>query len=161
MGTSAVTLGFGYIVALDQPPLNLRTSLALIPLAYTLIALPFVVRSLLPALRGLNPRLREAAATLGASPGRVVAEIDLPIVGRSLLVAAVFAFTISLGEFGATLLLYRPQYPTMAVVIYRALSQPGLSNYGQALAMSTLLMLVCLAALLIIERARVGQIGEF
>ena len=161
LGTSAVTLGFGYIVALDQPPLNLRTSLALIPLAYTLIALPFVVRSLLPALRGLNPRLREAAATLGASPGRVVAEIDLPIVGRSLLVAAVFAFTISLGEFGATLLLYRPQYPTMAVVIYRALSQPGLSNYGQALAMSTLLMLVCLAALLIIERARVGQIGEF
>jgi thiamine transport system permease protein len=161
LGTSAVTLAFGYIVALDQPPLNLRTSPALIPLAYTLIAMPFVVRSILPALRGLNPRLRESAAVLGASPGRTLREIDLPIIGRAVLVAAVFAFTISLGEFGATLLLYQPRYPTMSVVIYRGLSQPGLSNYGQALAMSTLLMLICLAGLLLIERVRVGDIGEF
>jgi thiamine transport system permease protein len=49
----------------------------------------------------------------------------------------------------------------MSVVIYRGLSQPGLSNYGQALAMSTLLMLICLAGLLLIERVRVGDIGEF
>ncbi len=161
LGTSAVTLAFGYIIALDEPPLNLRTSLALIPLAYTLIATPFVVRSILPVLRGLNPRLRESAAVLGASPGRVLREIDLPIIGRAVLVAAVFAFTISLGEFGATLLLYQPRFPTMSVVIYRALGQPGLSNYGQALAMSTLLMLVCLAGLLLIERVRVGDVGEF
>ena len=66
LGTSAVTLGFGYIIALDQPPLNLRRSMVLIPLAYTLIALPFVVRSILPALRSLNPRLRESAAVMGA-----------------------------------------------------------------------------------------------
>jgi thiamine transport system permease protein len=161
LGTSAVTLAFGYIVALDQPPLNLRTSPALIPLAYTLIAMPFVVRSILPALRGLNPRLRESAAVLGASPARTLREIDLPIIGRAVLVAAVFAFTISLGEFGATLLLYQPRYPTISVVIYRGLSQPGLSNYGQALAMSTLLMLICLAGLLLIERVRVGDMGEF
>lgn len=161
LGTSAVTLGFGYIVALDEPPLNLRTSLALIPLAYTLLAMPFVVRSILPVLRGLNPRLREGAAVLGASPAQVVREIDLPIIGRAVLVAAVFAFTISLGEFGATLLLYQPRYPTMSVVIYRALSQPGLINYGQALAMSTLLMGVCLVGLLLIERLRVGDVGEF
>lgn len=160
LGTSAVTLGFGYIVALGRPPLNLRTSLALVPLAYTLIAMPFVVRTLLPALRRLDPGLREAAMTLGASPARVVREVDLPLIWRGLLVAAVFAFTISLGEFGATLLLYRPAYPTMSVVIYRALGQPGLINYGQALAMSTLLMLVCLVSLLAIERFRVGE-GEF
>jgi thiamine transport system permease protein len=161
LGTSAVTLGFGYIVALDEPPLNLRTSLALIPLAYTLLAMPFVVRSILPVLRGLNPRLRESAAVMGASPARILREIDLPIIGRAVLVAAVFAFTISLGEFGATLLLYQPRYPTMSVVIYRALSQPGLLNYGQALAMSTLLMGVCLLGLLLIERLRVGDVGEF
>ncbi len=161
LGTSAVTLGLGYIIALDEPPLNLRASLALIPLAYTLIAMPFVVRSLLPVLRSLSPRLRESAAVLGASPSRVIREIDLPIVGRAVGVAAVFAFMISLGEFGATLLLYQPKYPTMSVIIYRALSQPGLLNYGQALAMSTLLMGVCLAGLLVIERLRVGDGGEF
>ncbi len=161
LGTSAVTLGFGYIIALDEPPLNLRTSLLLTPIAHTLIAVPFVVRTLLPVLRGLDPSLREAAAVMGASPAQVVREIDLPIIGRALLVAAAFAFTVSMGEFGATLLIYKPQFPTMPIVIYRALGQPGLLNYGQALAMSALLMLVCTAGLLAIERFRLGDVGEF
>ena len=98
LGTSAVTLGLGYIVALDRPPLNLRTSPLLVVLAHTLIALPFVLRSILPALRSIHPRLREAAALLGASPWRVWREVDLPIVARAVLVGAVFAFTVSLGS---------------------------------------------------------------
>jgi thiamine transport system permease protein len=161
LGTSAVTLGFGYIIALDEPPLNLRTSLLLIPLAHTLVAFPFVVRSLLPALRGIKPSLREAASTMGATPLQVWRQVDLPMVARALLVGAVFAFTISLGEFGATALIARPQTTTMPVAIYRFLGQPGALNYGQALAMSTLLMLVCAAGMIAIERFRVGDIGEF
>ena len=161
LGTSAVTLGFGYIIALDRPPLNLRTSPLLIPIAHTLVAFPFVVRAVLPVLRGIHPHLRESASVLGASPARVWWEIDLPIVGRALLVGAVFAFTISMGEFGATSLIARPQMPTMPVAIYRFLGQPGALNYGQALAMSTLLMLVCAAGFLGIERFRYGEVGEF
>jgi thiamine transport system permease protein len=161
LGTSAVTLGFGYIIALDEPPLNLRASLLLVPLAHTLVAFPFVVRSLLPALRGIRPSLREAASVLGANPWQVWRQVDLPIVGRALVVGAVFGFTISMGEFGATALIARPQMPTMPVAIYRFLGQPGALNYGQALAMSTLLMLVCAAGMIAIERFRVGEIGEF
>jgi len=161
LGTSAVTLGLGYIVALDQPPLNLRASPLLLPLAHTLVAFPFVVRSLLPALRGLNPRWREAASVLGASRARIVREIDLPIVARAMLVGAVFAFTVSVGEFGATLLIARPDFPTMPVVIYRLLGAQGSLNQGQGLAMSTLLMLVCAVSFILIERFRVGDIGEF
>jgi thiamine transport system permease protein len=161
LGTSAVTLGFGFIIALDEPPLNLRASLLLIPLAHTLVAFPFVVRSLLPALRGIKPSLREAASIMGANPWQVWRQVDLPIVGRAMLVGAVFAFTISMGEFGATTLIARPQTPTMPVAIYRFLGQPGALNYGQALAMSTLLMLVCAAGMIAIERFRVGEIGEF
>ena len=161
LGTSAVTLGFGYIIALDKPPLDLRASPALLPLAHTLVAFPFVVRSLLPVLRGIRPSLRGAAAVMGASPWRVWREVDLPIVGRAMLVAAAFAFAISMGEFGATALVARPEFPTMPVVIYRFLGQPGALNYGQALAMSTLLMLVCAAGIVLIERARVGEVGEF
>jgi len=152
LGTSAVTLGLGYIVALDEPPLNLRTSPALLVLAHTIVALPFVVRSVLPALRSIHPRLREAAAVLQASPWRVWREVDLPIVARAVAVGAVFAFTISMGEFGATALLARPQLPTMPVAIYRLLGQPGSTNYGQALAMSVLLMIVCAAGFLAVER---------
>jgi thiamine transport system permease protein len=161
LAASAVTLGFGYIIALDEPPLNLRASPVLVPLAHTLVALPFVVRSLLPVLRGIQPSLREAAAVLGATPWRVWREVDLPILARAMLVGAVFAFTVSLGEFGATVLIARPQYPTLPVAIYRFLGQPGAANYGQALAMSSLLMLVCAAGFLAIERFRVGDIGEF
>lgn len=161
LGTSAVTLGLGFIVALDEPPLNLRTSPLLVVLAHTLVALPFVVRSVLPALRSIHPRLREAAALLGASPWRVWREVDLPIVARAVLVGAVFAFTISMGEFGATSLIARPERPTMPIAIYRFLGRPGTVNYGQALAMSTLLMLVCTLGFLAIERFRLGEVGEF
>lgn len=161
LGTSAVTLGLGYIIALDQPPLDLRASPLLLPLAHTLVAFPFVVRSLLPVLRGMNPHWREAAVVLGASPGRVIREIDLPIVARALLVGAVFAFTVSMGEFGATLLIARPNFPTMPVVIYRLLGAQGALNRGQGLAMSTLLMIVCALGFFLIERFRVGEIGEF
>ena len=157
LGTSAVTLGFGFIVALGP----LRTSVWLVPIAHTLIALPFVVRTMLPSLRSLDRRLHEAAASLGASPLQVWRRIDAPLLWRPLLVAAAFAFAISLGEFGATLLIAQPDRPTMPMVIYRALSQPGQLNYGQALAMSTLLMLVTAAVLLVIEQFRLDGSEEF
>ncbi len=161
LGTSAVTLGLGFIVALDQPPLDLRSSWLLVPLAHTLVAYPFVVRSLTPALRSIRPRLRQAGAVLGASPFRVFLQIDLPLVGRAITVAATFAFTISLGEFGATALIARPEYPTLPVAIYRFISQPGALNYGQALALSTLLMLLTASGMLAIERFRFAEVGEF
>jgi thiamine transport system permease protein len=157
LGTSAVTLGFGYIVAMG----SWRTSLLLTPVAHTLIAMPFVIRTFLPALRSIDPRLREAAAVLGASPRHVWWEVDAPILLRALLVSATFAFTISLGEFGATLLISRPDTPTMPIIIYRALTQPGLLNYGQALAMSTILMVVCAVSLVVIERFRLPNMDEF
>jgi thiamine transport system permease protein len=157
LGASAVTLGFGYIVAMGP----LRTSPLLIPIAHTLIAAPFVVRTFLPALRGLDPRLRQAAAGLGASPLRLWWEIDVPLLARAAAVCAAFAFTISLGEFGATLLISRPDLPTMPVVIYQALSRPGILNLGQALAMSTILMLTSAVGLIAIERFRFDDIGEF
>ncbi len=161
LGTSAVTLGLGLIISLDEPPLDLRASWMLVPLAHTLVAFPFVVRSLTPALRSIRPRLRQAAAVLGASPRQAFRHIDLPLIGRALLVAATFAFTISLGEFGATSLIARPEYPTVPVAIYQFLSRPGGLNYGQAMALSTILMCITGAGMLVIERFRVAQVGEF
>lgn len=161
LGTSAVTLGLGFIVALGRPPLDLRASPSLVPLAHTLVAFPFVVRSLTPALRSIRPGLRKAASVMGASPGQVLRYVDLPLVGRALLVAATFAFTISMGEFGATALIARPEYPTIPIVIYRLISHPGSMNYGQALALSTILMVITAAGMLAIERFRIAEVGEF
>jgi thiamine transport system permease protein len=161
LATSAVTLGFGFIIALGKPPLNLRTSETLIPLAHTLVAMPFVVRSVLPAVRAISPNVRGAARVLGASPGQVLRFIDLPLISRGPIVGATFAFTVSMGEFGASSFIVRPDTPTMPIVIYRLLGQPGATNYGQALAMSTILMAVCAISFILIERARTLGIGEF
>jgi thiamine transport system permease protein len=161
LATSAVTLGFGYIIALDEPPLNLRTSPLLIVFAHTLVAMPFVVRSVLPALRGIPPGVPEAAQVLGASAGRVWRLIELPLVSRGLIVGATFAFTVSMGEFGASLFIARPDTPTIPIVIFRLLGQPGVDNYGQALAMSVLLMAVSAGSFLLIERLRSAGVGEF
>jgi thiamine transport system permease protein len=152
LGASAVTLGLGFILTFNGPPLDVRTFPWLIPIAHSLVALPFVVRTLQPALSAIPGSLRQAAAVLGASPWQVWREVDLPIVARAALVSAIFSFTISLGEFGATSFLARPEYPTLPVAIFRFLSQPGALNYGQALAMATVLMLVCAISILVLER---------
>ena len=157
LGSSAVMLGLGFILSYGA----WLTSPWLVPFAHTLVALPFVIRALQPAIASIPRRLRQAAATLGASPFEVWRHIDLPILRRAALTAATFAFTISLGEFGATLLIARPEYSTIPVAIERFLSQPGGLNYGQAMAMATVLMLLTLFSILLIEKFRIPGSGEF
>ena len=161
LATSAVTIGLGYLIAFGQSPFNWRASLLMLPIAHAVVAVPFVMRAVLPGFRGIQPALREAAAVLGAGGWRVWWEVDWPLIRRPILVGAVYAFTISLGEFGTSIFLARPERPTMPLAIYRFLGQPGALNYGQALAMSVLLMLVCAMAFLAIEHFRFGNEGEF
>jgi thiamine transport system permease protein len=165
LGASAVTLGLGLIITFNRPifasQFILVSSPLLVPIAHTIIALPFVVRTLQPALASIPDRLRQAAAVLGASPRRVWFAVDWPIVSRATLSAAVFAFTISLGEFGASSLVVRPEYPTLPIAIARFLSLPGGLNYGQAMAMATILLVVCGTGILLIERLRLPGMGEF
>lgn len=162
LGVSAVTVGFGFLITLDEPPFDLRASWILVPLAQALVGVPFVVRTMLPVLRAVDQRLREAAAVLGASPWRAWREVDLPLVRRALLIAAGFAFAVSLGEFGATVFIARPDNPTLPVAVARLLGRPGELNYGQAMALSTILMVVCAVSLLLLERLRTDRTtGEF
>ena len=157
LGSSAVTLGLGFILAFGR----WLTFPWMVPLAHTLVALPFTIRTLQPALASIPDRLRQAAASLGASPLQVWQTVDWPILQRATLTAAIFAFTISLGEFGATAVISRPDYPTIPIAIYRFLSQPGGSNYCQAMAMATLLMALTTTGILLIEKLRLPGAGEF
>jgi thiamine transport system permease protein len=154
LGTSAVTLGFGILIALDAPPLDLRTSWMIVPIAQALVGTPFVLRSMVPALRAIDPRQRAAAAVLGATPRRVRLEVDVPVARRALLVGAAFAFAVSLGEFGATSFLARPDAPTVPVAMFRLLGRPSAALRGQAMALGVLLALLTTASVLVIERLR-------
>jgi thiamine transport system permease protein len=161
LGASAVMLGLGFLVAFDSEPLDFRAAPWLVPVAQALVAIPFVVRIVAPTLRSIDPRQREAAALLGASPGRVRREIDLPIVSRGLAVAAGFAFAISLGEFGATVFLARPDRPTLPVAIFRFLGRPGEVNVARAYALAVVLMALTVISVVLVDRARVRRGGWF
>jgi thiamine transport system permease protein len=161
LGVSAVTLGFGFLITLDRPPLDLRTSALLVPVAQAMVALPLVVRTVAPVLASIDPRQREAAASLGAGPARVLLAVDLPHAWRALLAAAGFAFAVSLGEFGATSFLARDDDPTLPVVIYQLIGHPGAANFGAALAASVLLAAATATVMLAVERLRVGSVGAF
>jgi thiamine transport system permease protein len=161
LGASAVMLGLGFLIAFDRYPLDFRAAPWIVPVVQALVAIPFVVRIVAPTLRSIDPHQREAAALLGASPGRVRREIDLPIVSRGLAVAACFAFAISLGEFGATVFLARPDRPTLPVAIFRFLGRPGELNVAQAYALAVVLMAVTIFSVLLVERVRVRRGGWF
>ena len=159
LGVSAVTLGFGFLITLDHPPLNLRDSPLLVPVAQALVALPLVVRTLAPVLSSIDDRQRQAAASLGAGPMRVLTTVDLPVVWKPLLAAAGFAFAVSLGEFGATSFLARDEHPTLPVVIFALIGRPGAASYGMALAASVVLAATTALVMLAVERLRVPSVG--
>ena len=167
LGASSVTLGLGLLVSFPWRglgwSLDLRATAVLLVLAHALVAFPFVVRALVGPLRAADPALGEAARTLGARAWQRAAWVHLPLLGPALVVAAVLAASVSLGEFGATLVLTRPEHATVPAEIYRHLSasrpDPWLRAEGMALA--SLLLLLDLAAFLAVERLRPGRSGGF
>lgn len=154
LGISAVTLGFGYLIVLASLPYEIAASPAVIPLVQALIAIPVVIRIMMPALESVPVRLRHAAATLGATPFRVFATVDLPIVGRSMGAAGGFAFVMALGEFGATSFLARADTTTLPVLIGSALNRPGAENLATAMAASVVLVIATVVAVVVVEAFR-------
>lgn len=157
LGVSAVMLGFGLLITMNRPlgiGFDLRTSVVLIPVAQALVALPLVVRTLLPVLRGIDQNVRFAAASLGASPITVIGTIDLPMLGRSLGLVLGFAFATSLGEFGATSFLVRPDAQTLPVAVSQLIGHQAHGSYGAGLSAAVLLGVITAAIMLLAERLR-------
>ena len=162
LGVSAVTVGFGFLITLNQPlglPIDLRTNGILVPIAQAVVATPLVVRTVLPVLRAIDPNQHHAAATLGAPGWKIATTIDWPIAARALALATGMAFAVSLGEFGATAFLARPDTATLPIVIFRLISKPGADNNGMALAASLILALLTATIMMIAERWRTPTTG--
>jgi thiamine transport system permease protein len=154
LATSAVTLGLGLLLAFP----GLAGTFWGLALAHALIGTPFVARSLLPSLRGIPASRSAAAAVAGAGPWRRALRVDLPALGPGLVAGAGFAVAVSLGEFGAALVLTRPELATLPVAIYQRLGRPGAENYAAALVLALLLMV--LTGLIMALLDRLGGPGE-
>ncbi len=157
LGTSAVTIGLGVLLAFDTPPLDLRGSPVLVPLAHALVAVPFVVRIVLPVLRTVDPRQRDAATVLGASPWQVWRAVDGPSTARALVAGAGFAAAISLGEFGATSFLSRRGSVTVPIAIGQLLGRPGAANLTAAYVLALVLAVIVAAIMVAVDRFRPGD----
>ena len=151
LGTSAVTIGFGMLITFDTPPVDWRAEWWLVPVGHALVAAPFVVRGALGVLRSVSPELRNAAATLGASPVRAWAATTLPFIRQPLLVGAGLAAAISLGEFGATSFLSRSGEETLPLAIERLLGRTGGVFQAQAFALSAILAVATIVVVLIVD----------
>jgi thiamine transport system permease protein len=125
-----------------------------IVLAHAVAAYPFVTRNVAPALGGLDPRLVDAARSLGASRVRALVDVELPMVAPAVLAGAAFAFAISVGEFDSTVLLAEgvDSY-TMPVALERYIGTRSLGpSLGPATAMGTVLLAVTAASFVVIDR---------
>lgn len=151
LGTSAVTIGFGMLITFSRAPFNWRGSWWLVPIGHALIAIPFVIRTLVPIMRSRPHAWIDAAHTLGASPTRALMEIDLARLGRPLKVAAGIAAATSLGEFGATVFLTRSGNDSMPIAIAKLLARTGDIPRAQAFMMSTVLAIVTSIIIIAIE----------
>ncbi len=158
LGVSAATLGFGYLLAFAV--FDLRRSPLLLPLAHAVVALPFVMAAVVPALRAIDPHVREAAAVLGAGPRRVVTAVEWPLVRTAVATGVGFSLAVSLGEFGATSFISRGADSfTAPLAIFRLLSQPGQELRGQAMAISVIIGVVVGVIAAALERTRAEESG--
>ena len=149
LGSSAITLGLGYIRTFHKPPLELLGTWYIIVFAHTIIAYPFVLRAISAVLKKIKPNLKEAALSLGAKEWQAFIKVELPLALGGIIVGAIFAFAMSIAELGATYMLYQPEYTTIAIAVYRFLSA---RQWGSASALSVILMIVSAVSFMIIER---------
>ncbi|ALR11208.1 ABC transporter permease [Mycobacteroides saopaulense] len=147
----SVAIGLGLLIAFNERPFLLGGTKWIVIVAHTALVLAFAFSSVSAALARLDPAYRQVAESLGAGRGRVLSRVTLPLLMPSLGAAAGLAIALSMGELGATVMVYPATWRTLPVTIF------GLSDRGQvfsAAASTTLLLLVTLLALLVVGRIR-------
>jgi thiamine transport system permease protein len=158
IAVSGIVVGFGMLRGLvfGVELGNLRVSLAgpvVVVFAHAVAGYPFVVRNVAPMLSAVDHRLVESARALGASRGRALWDVELPLVWPGVLAGAAFAFAISIGEFDSTVILAGDGVYTMPVALERYLvDRTAGPSVGPAAAMGTILLAVTAASFVVIDR---------
>ena len=121
-------------------------------LAAAVMAFPLMVRAIRLSIEAVDPKLEQAASTLGASPLWVFLTVSLPLILPGIIVGAVLAFAKAMGEFGATITFVSNipgQTQTLPSAIYAFLQVPG--GDPQAFRLVLVAIFVAMAALILSE----------
>ena len=153
LGASGVLLGFGILISLNTGFFNFRSEWWIVPVAQGLLGVGIVARISSNAIKKIDPTIRHAASTLGASSLIIWRKIDYPIIAKAVLAGSAFSFALALGEFGATSFLVRPQRPTIPTTIFSLLGRPGSSTFGQAMALSVILAVITWIVVSLLDRS--------
>ncbi|QUR68076.1 ABC transporter permease [Mycobacterium spongiae] len=147
----SVAIGLGILIAFNEPPLILGGRAGIVVAAHTVLVLAFAYGSVDAALQHIDPGLYRAAESLGASPLRIFFRVTLPLLVPAIGGAAGLSLSLSMGELGATAMVYPPTWRTLPATIY------GLAEHGDTLlaaACTLVLLAVTIAALAVLSRVR-------
>ncbi len=157
MTVSSVIIGLGYYLISSKLRGGMSLSYTLVVLAHLVIAIPFVLRTILPEYRKIPLSYMHSSLTLGAGPLRTFLMVEIPLLRGAMLTGGIFAFALSMGEFNATLTLANSSIVTLPIVMYRLI---GSYNFQGACALGTILIAVCVIVFLVSEMAKGGTYGR-
>lgn len=147
----SVAIGLGVLITFNERPLLLGGTKWIVIVAHSVLVLSYAFSAVAAALDRLDPAYRQAAESLGAGPARVLTRVTLPLLLPALGAAAGLAIALSMGELGATVMVYPATWKTLPVTIFAATDR---GEVFDAAACTTLLVAVTLLALLVLGRLR-------
>lgn len=137
------TIGLGLLMLVSQ--FNLERGYAVVIFCHILLVLPFVLRSIYVSIKNLEQRIELAAASLGASPLRVLWTITVPLILPGLFGGWLFAAILSFNEFTASLFITTQRTQTLPVAMYnyvREFADPTLAAISVIYITVTAIMLI-------------------
>lgn len=144
----SVSVGLGLLVAFSRPPILLNGTNSMVFIAHFVMVFAFTFGNVSAGLQGVATELEQVAQSLGATPAYCLRHVTLPVVLPQLATAFSLSFALSMGELGATVMIYPPGWTTMPVGIF-SLSDRGEIFDGSAL--SIILIGVTLIALILVS----------
>jgi putative spermidine/putrescine transport system permease protein len=144
------TIGLGFLILAAQ--IGMARGFAVVVACHVILVLPFVLRSVYVSLRNLDRRLELAAASLGASPGRVLATVTVPLLLPGLAGGWLIAAILSFNEFTASLFVTAQRTQTLPVAMYNYVREFA----DPSMAAVSVMYIVATAALLTLANAYLG-----
>ncbi len=137
-------IGVSYIIAFNVPPIELTGTAAILVICFVFRNMPVGVRSGIASLSQIDKSLDEASLTLGANSWTTFRRITLPLIRPAILSALVYSFVRSMTAISAVIFLVSARHDMATSYIIGRVEN---NEYGVAIAYSTVLIVVMLAAI--------------